>query len=210
MKTDVIKIYSDLKGHDAAADAVERFSAYHGITGKQAMHLRLLTEETISMVHGIMDDFSGSFWLESENTKKGLLCRICLSAEKQANKQQESQILSVSTSGKNENVKGIMGKIRELFRQSLQTEPAEDEAYLQRMADAWLPTGTQHNGLAASDTAFWSLQEYKQNMPKNQDAEEWDELEKSIIANFADEVKVWLKTDVTEIVIEKLLPKTAQ
>ena len=206
MKTDVIKITSDLDGHDAAEKEVERFIAYHGITGKNAMHLRLLTEETISMVHGIMDEFRGSFWLESEQTKKGLLCRICLSAEKQANKQQETQILSVATSGKNENVKGIMGKIRELFRQSLQAESAEDEAYLQNMADAWLQNGTSGSGFTASDTAYWSLQTYRQNVGPKIDSEEWDELEKSIIANFADEVKVWLKNDVTEIVIEKLLP----
>ncbi|MBP0987726.1 MAG: hypothetical protein J6S92_05550, partial [Oscillospiraceae bacterium] len=105
MKTDLITINSDLKGSDAAMQTAEKFSAYHGITGKNAMHLRLLTEETVSMIHGIFDDFSGSFWIESEGTKQGLLCRICLSAERQANQVQESQILSVSTSGRNESAK---------------------------------------------------------------------------------------------------------
>ncbi len=54
MKTDVITIRSDLDGSDLALMTAEKFSEYHDITGKDAMHLRLLTEETVSMVHGIL------------------------------------------------------------------------------------------------------------------------------------------------------------
>ena len=198
MKTDVIKINSAIEGHDAAMQTAEKFSVYNNITGKAAMHIRLLTEEMISMVHGILDGFSGDFWLESIQTKKGLLCRICLSADKFMNKEQESKILSVSTSGKNQNVKGIMGKIRELFRQSLQAESSEDERFLTNMADAM-----GQPGMAGS--SYWSLQAYRQSISPKSKPEEWDELEKSIIAKIADEVKVWLRSDATEIVIEKLI-----
>lgn len=202
MKTDVITIRSDLDGSDLVIDMTERFAAYHGITGRDAMHLRLLTEETVSMVHGILDGFSGEFWLEREKTKQGLLCRICLSAEKQVNGEQESQILSVATSGRNESAKGVMGKIRELLRRSLQTTSAEDELSLQTMTDTWMQTGTAGAGLTPG-AAFWSLQTYRQNLAEKTGSPEWDELEKSIIAKIADEVKVWLRSDATEIVIEK-------
>ena len=57
MKTDIITIYSDLKGREEAIDAAERFIAYNGIEGKAAMHIRLLTEEAVGMAHGIMDGF---------------------------------------------------------------------------------------------------------------------------------------------------------
>ena len=206
MKTDVIKIYSDLQGSCDAMEAAEKFAVYNNLSGKEAMHLRLLTEETVSMIHGILDDFCGLFWLESERTNKGLLCRICFSADKQINKKQEKHILSVSTSGKNENVKGVMGRIRELFRRSLQAEDADDELYLTSMADAMTSMGMMRSGAPASSAAFWSLQAYRQDVytEKEKKSEEWDELEKSIIVKLADEVKVWLKTDVTEIVIEKL------
>ncbi len=59
MKTDVITVTDDLQGMDAAIEAEEKFTAYHG----------------------------RKFWLESERTKKGMLC---LSAEKQVNKEQEA------------------------------------------------------------------------------------------------------------------------
>lgn len=203
MRTDVITIRSDLCGRDDAMEAAEKFTVYYGITGRNALHLRLLTEETISMVHGILDDFCGKFWLESEKTKKGLLCRICLSAEKQVNKAQEEHMLSVASSGRNENARGVMGKIREILRRSLQSSNDADEQYLWKMNSAWIDSGSS----SAADSNFWSLQLYRQSLSetKTQDKEEWDELEKSIIAKLADEVKVWLKADSTTVTIEKLI-----
>ena len=202
MKTDIIRINSDLQGHDAATHTAEKFAEYNDITGKTAMHIRLLTEETLSMVHGILDDFSGKFWLESEQTRKGMLCRICLSAEKQANKEQEAHILSVSSSGRNENVKGVMGRIRELFRRSLQCADAEEEEFLHKMNDT-----LGNSGFPSHDTNYWSLQVYRQEISakKETSQEEWDELEKSIITKLADDVKVWLNTDSTMLVIEKYI-----
>ena len=203
MKTEIIKIDSDLHGRDQAMRAARKFASYNDITGKGAMHLRLLTEETISMVHGILEDFTGDLWLESEETKTGMICRICLSADKQANKVQEAHILSVSTSGKNESAKGVMGKIREMFRRSLQAESSADEEKLRSMADAWMDGGIPGADYAPSDSKYWSLQLYKKNLEKGS-SEEWDELEKSIVAKLADDVKVWLNPDSTVIVVEKI------
>jgi hypothetical protein len=207
MKTDVIMIHGDLKGHSQAMQAEEKFAAYHEIYGKNALHLRLLTEEAISMIHGILDDFRADFWLESERTKKGLLCRICISVEKQVNREQEAHILSVATSGKNENARGIVGKIREIFRRSLQTASNEDEAFLQSMNNVWSGINIGHAGFSAHDVNFWSLQLYRQEIESKKEVKttEWDELEKSIIAKLADEVKVWLNNDSTEVTIEKLI-----
>ena len=202
MKTDVITLTGDLDGMDLAMEAEEKFAVYYGITGREALHLRLLTEETLSMIHGIFDAFRGQFWLESEKTKTGLICRICLSAEKQVTREQETQMLSVASSGKNQSAKGIAGKIREMLRRSLQNDTAEEAALFEHMNDTLSANGPSGAGFAVQDKAYWSLQSYKQSIPKGK-TEEWDELEKSIIAKLADEVKVWLETDSTKVVIEK-------
>ena len=53
---------------------------------------------------------------------------------------------------------------------------------------------------------YWSLMEYRNNLNEaRKDSSEWDELEKSIIANIADEVKVWLKSSSTLVTVEKLV-----
>ncbi len=202
MKTDVITLTGDLDGMDLAMEAEEKFAAYYGINGREALHLRLLTEETLSMIHGIFDAFRGQFWLESEKTKTGLICRICLSAEKQVTREQETQMLSVASSGKNQRAKGIAGKIREMLRRSLQNDTAEEAALFEHMNDTLSANGPSGAGFAVQDKAYWSLQNYKQSIPEEK-TEEWDELEKSIIAKLADEVKVWLEIDSTKVVIEK-------
>ena len=203
MKTDVLTIYSDLKGKDAAMETAEKFASYHGLTGRNAMHLRLLTEETICMLHGILSDFKGNFWIESEKTKKGLICRICVSARKSVNEKQEDDLLAVSTSGKNESAKGIAGKIREILRWSVQQSDVDDIT-----ANPWYYMGTGQTGMMTGVETYmncWSLQQYRDAVSSSDtySSEERDELERSIIAKIADEVKVWLKKDVTEIVIEK-------
>ena len=209
MKTDIIEVCSDLRGKEAAMDAAERFAAYNRLTGKNAMHLRLLTEESVCMIHGIIDDFKGDFWIESRSVKDGLLCRICVLAKKSVSDDQEEMILSVSTSGKNESAKGILGKIREIIRWSVQTSDDENFRDMHNMADAWWGMGIHTNEMAQNmdkSSDYWSLRQYRENLAavqENTDAE-WDELEKSIIAKLADEVKVWLRSDSTEVVIEKL------
>ena len=209
MRTDIIRVYSDLNGSDKALNAAEKFAVYNELAGKNGMHLRLLTEETISMLHGIMDDFSGSFWIESEETKKGLLCRICLTIDRQANMEQEEHILSVASSGKNESTRGVVGKIRELIRRSIQSSSSEEEKELRNMSDAWLGMGTGTGSSVSPLQAdnVWSLQLYRNNLAAQQKekTQEWDELEKSIIAKLSDEVKVWLMPDETRIVVEKLI-----
>jgi len=206
MKSDVIQIYGDLTGSEKTIQAAEKFIQYNNFTGKNAMHIRLLTEELVSMVHGIMDHFKGDLWFESEPDEEGVLCRICLSTFKSVNEQQEEQFLSVASSGKNENAKGILGKIREAFRVS--TMYSTGGSYMNEYAAAnyWYNLGAYSGDLTASamGTQYWSLQNYRSNLPSEQSAgEAWDELEKSIVAKLADDVKVWLKTDTTEVVIEK-------
>lgn len=206
MKTDVITIHSDLTGSKAAMQTAEHFCEYNNITGKNAMHIRLLTEETVSMVHGILRGFKGKLWLESQDTEEGILCRICLRADKSVDMEQEDQLMSVSTSGKNESVKGVLGKIREIFRRTVQSTSTEPSA-----VDTWYYMGAQRNALMNSVDTFsnyWSLNYYRQNVEgpaKNQEA--WDELEKSIIGKLADEVKIGLRNSTAEVIIEKTVKK---
>lgn len=209
MKSDVIRIQSDLTGREEALQAAESFVRYNGFEGKNAMHIRLLTEELVSMVHGIMDRFVGDLWFESTKTAEGVKCCICLSAKRSADLKQEEKLLSVASSGKNENARGILGKIREVFRVSAQC--SVDGVFLEQYsaANSWYNMGAHRSELPGFDSgeAYWSLLHYRTNLPSNKaDApEEWDELEKSIIAKLADDVKVWLKSNTTEVVIEKLV-----
>lgn len=206
MKSDIIKIQSDLKGSEEAMATAERFSSYNRFNDRDARHIRLLTEELVSMVHGIMEGLNAELWFESEQTGGGTLCRICLCAQRPVNARQEEHFLSVASSGKNESAKGILGKIREAFRVSAQYSHG---VYMTEYAAAntWYAMGAGRGGITReyANERMWSLMNYRESLEKEKDTdtEEWDELEKSIIAKLADDVKVWLRSDTTEVVIEK-------
>ena len=205
MKTDVISIYSDLQGRSKAMAEAERFTEYLHLNGKNAMHLRLLAEEAIGMVHGIVQDFKGDFWLESEKTDNGITARITISADVDVSDRQEEMLLNVSTTGKNEEAKGIMGKIRQLLRWSIQH--TEDE---QEIKESWFDMGcySAHTTGLATGNYYWSLANYRNsvNNDPQSDQDQRDELEKSIIAKLADEVRVGIRSGKAEVIIEKNFP----
>ena len=93
-----------------------------------------------------------------------------------------------------------------MLRRSLQTEDSGEDERFNQMTDALAGNGTTGTGFALQDEAYWSLQAYRKSV-SDEKAEEWDELEKSIIAKLADEVKVWLENDCTKVVIEKKITK---
>jgi hypothetical protein len=64
----------------------------------------------------------------------------------------------------------------------------------------------QFNGMgyANLDYAYlWSLDQYRSTVDRSERAEEWDELEKSVIASVADDVVVGVKGKRADIVVIK-------
>ena len=66
MKTDAIQITSKGAGMKSALEQAEKVAAYKGLSGKSALHLRLLTEEMMGMMRSITGEVSGVFWIEDD------------------------------------------------------------------------------------------------------------------------------------------------
>ena len=67
MKTDVIRVTNAEGGVRAALNQVEKVAAYKGLSGKSALHLRLLTEEMMGMMRSITGEVEGKYWIEEED-----------------------------------------------------------------------------------------------------------------------------------------------
>ena len=209
--SDIVHINSDLKGKEAAVLAVDDFNRINRLEGKDALHIRLITEELICLVHDIMKGFIGNLWLERKDTRQGTLCSVCLSAQRAATPEQEEQLLALASSHRNENSMGLIGRIREAIRLNMQLSsggsiPAEYSA-----EDNWYKLGQGDRGItddAKVGEILWSLEQYRKNLSEKNDAsEEVEELERSIIAKLSDEVKIWITNDTTEVIIEKTVKK---
>lgn len=198
MKSDYIQVSSRGEGLREALEQTEAVARFEKLTPRQAIHLRLLTEETMGMFMGILEDVRGRFWIESEDGDYAihLLAWTMMDAEKR------KKLLSVSTSGSNAAAKGVLGKIRDLFLRSL--EPIDGTAATAYQA-GWIENQA---GIPDGDPAIpltWSFVRYKASVdPKDPDrTEEWDELEKSVVANVADDVEIFIRAEEAEMVVHK-------
>ena len=198
MKTDVITVSAKGQRMGAALEQVEKVAAYKELSQKDALHLRLLTEEMMGMMRSITGEPEGQFWIEDEDGEYRLHLRVAtrLSIEKR------EQLLSVSASGKNESARGLMGRIREFFDWGC------DEDY-DGFTMPLLPEAFEQSSSPMLDWE-WSMRRYENVLSArvDQDAaarEAWDELEKSVVRHVADDVKVAIRGGSVEMIIIKKL-----
>ena len=210
MQTDKIKVYSNGQGMEEALNETSRFAEYEHFDSKVSMRMRLLSEEALAMVRAITGDFSADFWIQGtkENT-----CQIHVKAETAMDYYKKQELIELSSKKRNEASKGVMGKIRDLFENSLYSY---DEASQMQVMYGGAPLVYGNMGLTnvsdiSSMSYVWSLRQYIDNLEEFQEDQKntevaeaaWDELEKSIIANLADDVRVSVSGNHVELIIEK-------
>lgn len=208
MRTDITTIDSNGNGVQLALNRTEGLADVHMLTKKDRLHLRLLAEETFSMVTAIVGDFSAKYWAEGEEGEY----RIILQADADITEEEEKQLLSISSSGENTAGKGIMAKIWELYSAALKKnrkaavmEAARGMTYSEAEL-LYGKLGTIRFDGEDGEEYAWSLKQYKSNVEKlmkedNSVKGEWDELEKSIVANIASDVQVGVTEDYVKMVI---------
>ena len=198
MKTDVVTVSSRGSRMGAALSQVEKVAAYKGLTGKNVLHLRLLTEEMMGMMRSITGETEGKFWIEDEDS----VYQLHLKVDTRMNSGKRDQLLAASSSGKNESAKGLMGRLRDLF------DRGADEDVAGSTSAMLLPGFYEHSTAPTLDWE-WSMTRYhdalstqiSQNNASVREA--WDELEKSVVAHVADDVKVYIRGRQVEMVIVK-------
>ena len=196
MKSDICRILRDGSGLSAIIKEVERCAAYSGVEGKQSLQLQLLAEELVGMLPELLRDCVGEFWVESSGKSFELHVKA-LAADMGIERREN--LLAVSKSGKNAAAKGIMGKIRSVAESMLAQMAAPEAAPIDCYANSYMAMAYQNN--------VWTLHNYINQVEaayKNDDGkEEWDELEKSVIASAADDVIVGVKGRKADIIIVK-------
>ena len=203
MKTDVIEITANGTGFTRVLEETERAAAYRGLEPKQALRLRLLAEEMTGMLKTLVGDERFRYWIESE----GRVFSLHLETQTIVTRALREALLKASSSGKNAAAKGFMGRLREI---------------LTTMSESYVPAAVAEMGYGYSyvdvidfDESMdmspnamlygWSLRAYKDAVAENKEKEpeKWDELEKSITAKLADDVKIFIRRNNVEMVIEK-------
>ena len=198
MKTDVIAVSSKGSQIEKALNQVDKVAAYKDMTGKNALHLRLLTEEMMGLMRSITGEAEGRFWIEDENE----VYELHLQVTTRMNSAKRNQLLSAASSGKNESAKGLMGRLRDFI------DRGADEDIAGLTSPLLLNNTFEHSTTPTLDWE-WSMVEYEDALSvriRQDEAaaqEAWDELEKSVVARVADDVKVSIKGRNVEMTIVK-------
>ena len=199
MKTDVITVSSRGNRMEAALGQVDKVIAYKELSGKNALHLRLLAEEMMGLMRSVTGAGEGLFWIEEEDQEY----RLHLQVRARLSEEKRERLLDVSSSGKNESARGLMGRLRDFF------DWGSDEDLATFTSPLLMPEAFEHTSSPVLDWE-WSMRRYESalcaqmaNDPAARDA--WDELEKSVVKHVADDVKVFIRNGVVELVILKKL-----
>ena len=208
MQTDKITVKSNGEGVQEAIEEASKFASYTGLDHKQALRVRLLAEETLGMVVSIAGDFTADFWLESS---KDCAVRIFLTASTYMDYIKKRKLIDIASDKKNAAEKGFMGKIRQLIENGLYAIDEVGDLTPENGGFPYVSMGMcdMMPGLDVPTASYiWSLEHYrnscasdKRNDPFSSEAR--DELEKSIVANIADDVRVGVRGNSFEFVIEK-------
>ena len=199
MKSTAITITGEGTGLQEAFAMTESCAVNCGLEKKSLLHLRLLSEELFGMLRGIAGKVEASYWLEND----GKHFELHMKSEIKMTPEMRAQFLSASSDGKNAATRGVMGKIRFMIAGAL-LSIREAAPYAMMNTAAAYSAGWN----IVDESSIWSMAYYKKEVqqhcgesPEAKDA--WDELEKSIVANLADDVKVKIIGNHVEIVIDK-------
>ena len=199
MRNEKIMISSkDLSLSEALKDIDENISEL-GLGRKDALHLRLIAEETLGMLNAMSGDYKALMWFERGVKEAQMFLTAKMGSMDIDTK---TELLSVSTSGRNESSKGFMAKIGDIIENGILN--FENVMKLeQEYGRGYIGYGSMTE--MSSDFALsWSLAQYRNSLESmkedNSEAEDaWDELEKSVVASLAEDVTVGVKKEQVEM-----------
>lgn len=161
MKSDVIMIENNGNGFMDALVQTEKTAQFLSVGPKDQLHLRLCTEEMLSLARSITGEMKASFWLESE----GRQITLHMTTETIMDKEKREAFISSSTKGENDAANSFLGRLRDAFEKAMLSD---DEYY--------------------NDDIPYDVLDDMVN--RSIEFSEWDKYEQSILRRVADEVKI--------------------
>jgi len=197
MKTDVIRVSSRGARMETALKQAEFVAGYKNLSPKSALHLRLLTEEMMGIIRSITGETEGEFWIEDNDDVYQLHLRVDTTMDSE----KRERLLSTSSSGKNESARGFMGRLRNFF-------DVEADADVAASAGPLFSAMYSDSSTGSALDYEWSMLRYQEQLNARGEndpiaREAWDELEKSVVAHVADDVKVSIRGRTVEMIIIK-------
>lgn len=174
---------------ERALNEVDSFSRYQSLGARQSEKLRLIGEELLGMVSGMLDVEAGRFWIE----KEGDDYTVNLAAQTIVGLKAK-EILD--TASKNTEYKGLSGLLRRAIDTMAQMYRDSGAGYeMTEQIDCAL-AGTEP---ISDEELAWSLAKYTESVERDEKAEAWDELELSVLKKTSKDIVVSYRNNRVDI-----------
>ncbi len=198
MNPEKVRVTSQGQGWAEATELTEALGEACGLEKKEKLHLRLLAEELIGLMRGITGDMEALY----EIGQKEKQFQLCLESDVKLTREMHKELMAVATSGKNAAAQGFMGKLRDMIAVAL-LPYSEGLDIMAGLSLGLMTMGSPTGASAGAESYMWSLNEYREKAENKDARQELEELQKSIVASIADEVRVSVKGSHVEIIIFK-------
>lgn len=167
-----------------ALDMVEKFD---DLNLKEKNSLRLLTEELFSMTKTLLKNRETAFEIKRE----GKSFQLCMAVRANVGEKAREEFLSLSSKKENVASKGFMGKVISVLEDFIYPDDSEISSVYHPMM------------YGENFDMVWTMSYFIDSAPQEEQKKVWDGMEKSIIANFADDIVIGVRNSRVEIVIKK-------
>ncbi len=173
-------------------DRVDKTAVANNLSQKDTNVLRVLAEEMLVMASSLVNVDELDFLI----TSNGGEYELRLSVRAWISPEKKREFIGLSTKKENVSAKGIRGKLMSLF---------EDFLYVDEETAYWRKMYGMSDGCAFGFQTVWSLSEYMNNAPENEQKSDWDRLEKSILINIADDIIIGATVNGVDMIVKKTL-----
>jgi hypothetical protein len=161
----------DVSDFNSMYRVLDKFITDSSMKSRDALRLRLLTEEVLRLVGSILDEDLVEMWLEGNSR----VAYVFLTAENNLDANQREKLKSLAPERAKE---GFFDKLISTF---IASPPAEKR---------------------------WSLKDYQEELKKKKaddkfSQEAWEDLERSLVANLADDIEITMKFDNINMKVTK-------
>ena len=183
--------FTGIKGNDGIFTLTEEYAAECGLSDKDSLHLRLLVEEILEMLRILDDEQPAELSLEGDG--KNCVIRLALVRDILAREEYLGRVSDFN---------GVTDKIRFLLSSSYETidavrDEAEKIGVRKQKAEDLKEAGLSYD----EDVYVWTMESYNlsafDRFEESGEAD-WVEISRSIIANIADDVRIFILHDRTE------------
>lgn len=203
MKSNVIALEKNMD-FDVIYNEIDKVCVYNDLDKKSGLRLRLLTEELLGLIPHFMEYCNGELWVENQDSNYEI--HVSFIANEPTDLEKE-RLIDISNTRKNAAYVGIMGKIRGLIEGMIEGYKLGVKAGLtcsDQDVQGFYMAGAYNT---PSYSVVWNLNNYSKNVNEDHQngdkEEEWDELEKSIIANLADDLSVGIAGNKVDLIVKK-------